>query len=85
MISVLAAGALLFSAQPSSTPRFRTEARRVFVDVFVTRKGRPVDGLGVEDFEVFDDGALQRGVSLLSAHNPLSVALVLDGSASVRG
>lgn len=85
MISILAAGALLFGAQPTPNLRFHTEASRVFVDVFVTREGRPVDGLGVQDFEVYDNGVLQRGVSLLSAHHPLSVALVLDGSASVRG
>lgn len=85
MISGIVAASLLACAQPSPNPRFRTEARRVFVDVFVTREGRPVDGLRAEDFEVYDDRTLQPGVTLLSATLPLSVALVLDGSASVRG
>ncbi len=85
MILAVLAAALVGGAQPSPNLRFRTEASRVFVDVFVTRDGRPVDELRAEDFEVYDDGALQRDVSLISTQHPLSVAFVLDGSASVRG
>lgn len=85
MIAALFAAALIYGVQPSSDLRFRAETNRVFVDVFVTLEGRPIEGLRVEDFEVYDDGVLQKDITLLPANNPLSVALVLDGSASVRG
>jgi VWFA-related protein len=65
---------------------FRSEVRRVVVDVFATKDGRPVAGLDASDFELYDNGALQSDVALLRARDlPLSATLVLDTSASVRG
>jgi VWFA-related protein len=48
-------------AQPTSQdqPSFRTEANFILTDVFVTRDGRPVADLTINDFEVKEDGALQ--------------------------
>jgi VWFA-related protein len=40
-------------------PTFRTEANFVRVDVYPTQGGKPVQDLKAEDFEVFEDGALQ--------------------------
>lgn len=69
----------------SQTPVFRADVEAVQVDVFVGRNGRAVTGLGVEDFEVFDDGRPQT-LDLVRIENvPLDVALVLDVSDSVAG
>jgi Ca-activated chloride channel homolog len=57
----------------------------VRVDVLVTNKGQPVTGLTVADFEVRDNGVLQRINSLTSEELPVNVILVLDVSASVEG
>ena len=40
-------------------PTFRTQANFILTDVFVTKDGRPVDDLTVDDFEVKEDGAPQ--------------------------
>ena len=79
--------AVAFSLQTVSQPFvFRTEVRRVYVDAFVTRDGRPVAGLAADDFEIFDDGIVQRDVTLVEARDrPLSAVLLVDTSSSVRG
>lgn len=41
-------------------PTFRTEANYVRVDAYVTRDGQPVGDLSREDFELIEDGELQR-------------------------
>jgi VWFA-related protein len=65
---------------------FRSEVRRVIIDTFVTREGRPLAGLEAGAFEVLDNGRVQENVTLLpSAGYPLSAVLVLDTSSSVRG
>lgn len=57
----------------------------VQVDVHVGRGGKAVTGLGVDDFELFDNGVRQR-IELVDIETvPLNVALVLDTSQSVAG
>ena len=46
--------------QPTQPPRFRSETNLVRVDVFATKDGVPVQDLGAQDFEVFEDSAPQR-------------------------
>jgi len=47
-------------------------------------KGAPVSGLGKEDFEVYEDGALQQ-ISFYSHEDiPVTVGLVVDNSGSMR-
>jgi VWFA-related protein len=78
-------GCLLPAATPQPTPIFSAKIDAVRVDVLVTEGGRPVLGLGSEDFEVFDNGVPQR-VDLVSFEAiPLNVVVVLDVSASVTG
>jgi len=69
----------------SQTPLFRATTEIVQVDVYVGRGGRAVLGLGVPDFELFDDGERQE-LALVDAQSiPLDIALVLDVSHSVEG
>jgi len=64
---------------------FRTGVELVTLDVLVTNRGRPVRGLAAADFDVRDNGVRQT-VRVLSAEtSPMSLLLVLDVSASVRG
>lgn len=65
--------------------RFRVEVPAVYVDVFVTRDGKYVTGLTVENFEVFDSGVLQE-IRLVDLDTvPLATMMVLDSSGSVYG
>jgi len=78
IIVVAAAG--VGSAQTAS---FSTKVESVRVDVLVTRDGQPVAGLGRDDFEVRDNGVVQK-VDLVSDDDiPLNVVMVLDMSSSL--
>ncbi len=64
---------------------FRVDVRTVYIDVFVTRNGKQVTGLGAEDFEVYDNGVKQT-VQLADTEGlALSVLLLLDTSGSITG
>ncbi len=52
---------LLLTLISQAAPLFRASARRVFVDVFVSNKGRPVSGLTADDFQILDNGEPKRG------------------------
>ncbi len=47
-------------SQPPARPTFRVEANYVRVDVYPTLKGEPVRDLTKDDFEVLEDGAVQK-------------------------
>lgn len=53
-------GRTLQQDQTPPPPIFRTEANYVRVDVFATRNDAPVTDLGRDDFEVLDNGVLQK-------------------------
>ena len=65
-------------------PTFRTGTDLVRIDALVERDGRPIGGLGADDFEVFDNGVRQRIVSLRQ-NDSVSLAVALDASGSMRG
>jgi Ca-activated chloride channel family protein len=64
---------------------FRAGVELVRLDVSVRRSDRPVVGLRADDFELHDNGRVQRIESASLESMPLSVLLVLDTSGSMAG
>lgn len=63
----------------------RVETQLVSVPTVVTdRNGRPVSGLRVENFAVFEDGRPQRVTNFATTEAPFEIALLLDTSGSTR-
>lgn len=79
---VVMAAATAGSAQ-TPTPSFFSSVESIRVDALVTRNGRPVIGLGLGDFEVRDNGVLQKLELVSYEEIPLNVVLALDMSASL--
>jgi hypothetical protein len=66
-------------------PTFRTTTSGVAVDVSVRRGNVPVAGLTAADFELRDNGVMQRIDSVSVEAVPIDVSLVVDTSNSVIG
>jgi len=69
----------------AQTPKFSMAVDAVRLDVRVTDRGRPVPGLTIEDFELRDNGVIQRIRSVTREESALDAVLVLDCSDSVVG
>ena len=79
------AGLASAAAAPQQPLVFSSRVQAVLVDALVTQNGRPVSGLTAADFEVRDNGVLQK-IDLLDAANlPINAVLALDTSASTAG
>jgi VWA domain-containing protein len=78
--------AVTLSGVPSAAqaPVFRTGIDRVRVDVLVTDGDRPVAGMSVREFAIWDSGVPQT-VEMIERGGPVKVLLVLDVSGSVAG
>lgn len=73
------------SPQSDSTPVFSAETREVPVNVTVTDKsGHLVTNLPQSAFQVFEDGVLQTIKVFKREDVPVSMALVIDNSGSMR-
>jgi VWFA-related protein len=72
-------------AASQAPPVFRASVEAVYVDVFVTRDGRPIPGLQASDFEVKDNGAAQAAELVAAESRPLRAVLVFDTSSSLTG
>lgn len=64
---------------------FRAAVDLVSVDVSVRERGKPVSGLTASDFEITDNGVVQRVTDVNSEALPIDVSLVVDLSLSVQG
>ena len=60
-------------------------ASTVRVDVLVTQNGHPIRGLRAADFELRDEGVLQKIALAVVDKIPLNLVLVLDSSARLTG
>jgi Ca-activated chloride channel homolog len=69
----------------AQTPRFTAGTAAVRVDVLVTHRNRPLTGLTVSDFELRDNGVLQRITDVSRETLPLNLICVFDVSGSVEG
>ena len=75
-------------ADPSQDPRYRLNVNVELVNVTATvldEQGKYLDGLKLEDFQVFEDGTEQK-ISFFS-HDlrvPISVGVLIDNSGSMR-
>lgn len=66
--------------------RYRAHTDLVVLHAVVTaRDGRPVEGLPAAAFRVLEDGRLQNIAFFLERDAPVSIGLVIDGSASMFG
>ena len=79
---------LLLAGAAAASPfaqTFRSRADAVRVDALVTQNGHPVRGLRAVDFELRDEGVLQK-IALADVDKiPLNVVLILDSSGSLSG
>jgi len=80
-LSLLVPGAVA----AAQVPTFSTSVETVRVDVLVTERNLPVQGLQPEDFEVLDNGVPQNVEWASSEPLPVNVVLALDVSGSVSG
>ena len=78
----LAVLAALTSLLQGPQPLFRSGTDLVRVDALVLRDGKPVTGLGADDFEVRDNGVLQQ-VTAAATADAVHLALTLDASGSM--
>ena len=75
----------LMAALSLSAPQIRVGVEGVRVDVLVTDRNAPVQGLTAADFEVRDNGVLQKIHTASIDDDPIDTLLVLDTSVSVEG
>ncbi len=84
-------GALLIAfltaclSAPAQIPTFSVKTEEVRIDLLATENGKPVLGLSAHDFEVRDNGVLQKIEFVHFEQTPISATLVLDMSSSVAG
>jgi VWFA-related protein len=65
--------------------QFKSSAEAVRIDVLVTSRGKAVRGLTALDFELRDEGVVQRVEHLDLEQLPVNVICVFDTSSSVAG
>src|SRR5687768_5313757 len=82
---MMASGDPASRAVPQDKPMFSAVARAVPVSVTVRdERGRAVVGLKQEDFEVLSDDVLKPISNFRSEASPVTIALLVDRSGSMR-
>ena len=85
LVWLLAIGAATLAAQDAQRPTFRAISDSVPVPVSVLKGKEFVKGLGLGDFELYDNGVKQQVVAVSPATFAVDVTLVVDTSGSVIG
>lgn len=83
--AVIAVALLVCSAALHSQVRFSSRTLAVRVDVLVTDGRTPVAGLTARDFELRDNGVVQKIELADVSEVPINAILALDTSASIAG
>ena len=83
-LAIAASAVSLLDAAPSQA-RFTSRATGVRVDALVLAGNKPVGGLAASDFELRDNGVLQKIDAVESNDVPINALLALDTSGSVEG
>lgn len=76
------------AAQDDNRPAFRFRSGIELINVSATvtdRRGRFVDGLGQDDFLIYEDGVAQTITHFSRERVPVSLGIVLDTSGSMEG
>ncbi len=82
---LMTAFCFIAKAQTTADEEIRIDTDLVEVPVFVSdAAGRPISGLKVTDFEVFEDGKPQKIVSFTTTSDSIEVVLILDTSGSAQ-
>jgi len=76
---------LLTVSDPALTQKFSSRTLGVRVDVLVTDGRGPIAGLTAQDFELRDNGVVQRVEVVAAADVPINAVLALDTSSSIAG
>ena len=83
LVALLSVAGLSFAQVQN--PTFSSKVEAVRLDVLVTENGKPVRGLGADDFEIFDNG-VRQSVDIVSFEQlPLNVVFTFDLSGSIVG
>jgi len=82
-VAVLIGSSLLAATVAAAPQLFKSGTQSVRVDVLVTDRGKPIEGLTVEDFELFDNGVRQTIALADFDRLMLNVVLTFDMSSSV--
>jgi VWFA-related protein len=82
---VIACVGVVLSSQDQQQPTFRSGASTVAVYATVTdSSGRLVPNLSKDDFEIYDNGKLQPITLFEAETQPITIAIMLDRSGSMR-
>jgi Ca-activated chloride channel homolog len=85
ILAVAVAAPLLFAQEEPTTPNFRSDARLVVLHASVAdSRGRLLTALSRDAFKVYEDGIEQTIKTFKREDVPVSMALVVDNSGSMR-
>ena len=82
-VLLVACSLALSGSAPTAAQVFKSRTQGIRVDVLVTDRGKPIDGLSVDDFELYDNGVRQPIALADFDQLPLNVVLTFDMSGSV--
>lgn len=77
--------AAIVTTRAQQSPVFTARSDSVRLDILVSASGRPILGLGADDFHITDNGVPQKPDFVSFDQLPLNVVMAFDTSASMLG